>query len=127
MVSTMENDIKLDPECLKGGYPGSPHGGLTMMVTNTGHLMPCAQLNVGDGIRDPEIQELMKYTKISDYDSLDDIISHPKWIEHFENLKKNIAPDRCFYCCKADNNFSKQSQWTITDLDGNETNESNEL
>lgn len=110
-----KNDIKLDPDCLKD------QGGLSMMVTNTGHLMPCGQLNVGQGIRDPKIQELMKYTKISDYDSLDDITSHPKWIEHFENLKNHIGPDRCFYCCKADNHFNKHSMWIITDTDGNET------
>jgi len=109
-----KNNIQLDPDCLR-------NLDLTMMITNTGHLLPCGQLNVGQGVRDPKVQELMKYTKLSDYDSLNDLVSHPKWIEHFANLEKNIGPDRCFYCCRADNNFNKHSMWTITDIDGTET------
>ena len=112
----MKNNIELDPHCLKAP-------GLTMMISNTGHLFPCGQLNVGQGIRDPKVKELMKYTKVSNYKSLDEIISHPKWIEHFANLQKNIGPDRCFYCCQAGNNYNKHSVWTITNLNGEETTE----
>jgi hypothetical protein len=104
---------KLDPDCLR-----QPN--LTMMVTNTGHLLPCGQLNVGQGVRDPGVQELMKYTKLSDYKSLNDLVNHPKWIEHFKNLENHIAPERCFYCCKAENSFNKHSAWTISSPDGEE-------
>jgi hypothetical protein len=106
-----KNNIELDPDCLR-------NLDLSMMVTNTGHLLPCSQLNVGQSMRDPKLQELMKYTKLSDYNSIEDITSHPKWLAHFKNLKKNIAPDRCFFCCQAGNAFNKHSMWTITDTDG---------
>lgn len=103
---------KLNPDCLK-------EPSLSMMLTNTGHLLPCGQLNVGPGQRDPDVIELMKYTKLSDYKSLTDIVNHPKWIKHFENLKNNIAPERCFYCCNDENSFNKHSSWVISAPDTN--------
>ena len=79
--------------------------GFRMAITNKGHLVPCPQMATPHGYRDPIISELMKKTKLSDYDSIEKIISQPEWIQYFENLKKNIAPTACFYYCNKTNNY----------------------
>ena len=77
----------------------------SMEILNTGHLVPCTHMGTPHGYRDPIMVKLMEKTKLSDYNSIEDIISQPEWIQYFENLKKNIGPEACFYYCNATNNI----------------------
>ena len=43
--------------------------------------------------------KLLKVSKVSEHNSIKDIVLSDEWLEFCENLKKDIAPEQCFKTC----------------------------
>ena len=83
---------ELDPICFKGR--------IGMAITNNGELIPCCRLDDGRArYNDPEFQKLLAVSKISDYDSIDDILETKEWKLFYENLRNHIGPKPCWRTC----------------------------
>jgi len=103
----MSEEPELDPLCIKGK--------ISMAITNRGELIPCCRCDDPHTINDPEFQKLLKVSKISDYDNIDEILKNKEWKEFEENLKNNIGPQACWYTCKKDK--SKEDTQVLTVVD----------
>lgn len=83
----------LDPKCLKNEQE--------LFISSRGYLLPCCW---HDRMRifDDEIADLVqeKY-KISNVDSIEDIIQSEDWKDFYSNLSRGIGPNICkAYCVK---------------------------
>jgi hypothetical protein len=88
----MNDNIELDPLCFKGS--------IAFAVTNRGHLIPCCRCDDPLTINDPEFQKLLSVSKISEYDSIDQILATNEWKEFEENLRNHTGPDACIRTCQ---------------------------
>lgn len=82
----------LDPQCMKNKMPYA--------ITNRGELIPCCRCDDIPTIRDPKFSLLLLASKIEDYDTIDEILLQPEWIEFRNDLKNNIGPYACWYTCR---------------------------
>lgn len=80
-------NIKMKPMC----FEKFPFG-----MTNKDELLPCCYCDSSKNMKDPQFQRLLKVSKVSDYDKIDDIFETKEWKEFFTLLKKNIPP--CWAC-----------------------------
>jgi len=103
---------KLDPMCLKGeiGYA----------VTNRGELIPCCRCDEPKTINDYEFQKLLAVSKISEHDSVDDILKTKQWKRFFKNLQNNKGPMACWRTCKANKSEKETQTFSIIDPETNE-------
>lgn len=83
--------IKLDPQCFKG-FP--------MAITNQGYLIPCCYCDDPETMTDAKFQDLLKVSKISEHDSIADILDQKEWKEFEKNLNKNVGPPACIKTCQ---------------------------
>ena len=76
---------KFEPRCISGQSQAA--------VNNRGHLLPCCWTDEGWALEEPELKKIVKVSKISEYDDIEDILFTKEWIEFYSNLKaeKNIA------------------------------------
>jgi hypothetical protein len=88
----MSEKIELDPQCFKGT--------IAFAVTNRGHLIPCCRCDDPPTVRDPEFQKLLAVSKISDYNSIEEILATKEWLEFEENLRNHKGPDACIKTCR---------------------------
>lgn len=82
---------KLDPQCLDGRMQAA--------VNNRGELMPCCYCDTKKTWEDPKFQQLLKVSKISDYDSIEEIYLTKEWIEFKKDLENDKGPWACFNIC----------------------------
>jgi len=88
----MTKKTELDPQCINGT--------IAYAVTNRGHLIPCCRCDDPQTMNDSEFQKLLSVSKISDYNSINEILQTKEWIEFEENLKNNKGPHACFHTCR---------------------------
>jgi len=88
----MKNKEELDPLCLKGK--------IAMAITNRGELIPCCRCDDPHTINDPEFQKLLKVSKISDYETIEEILQTDEWKKFEKNLRNHIGPKGCWYTCR---------------------------
>jgi hypothetical protein len=92
----LKKNIELNPQCINGT--------IAFAVTNRGHLIPCCRCDDPPTMNDPEFQKLLAVSKISDYNSIEEILTTEEWINFEKNLKNHKGPPACFYICKKDKN-----------------------
>jgi|SRR5210317_272797 len=103
MKNIMSNcsSIKLYPKCLIGVQP--------FAVDNNGHLIPCCQCDAMRNFDDPKYIEFLKHVKISDYDSIMEILTSDVWLLFEEGLMNNEGFKMCYiYCLTKEKTFKKQ-------------------
>jgi hypothetical protein len=103
------SEIKLDPACFKH-FP--------MAITNTGYLLPCCYCDDKYTLADPKFQKLMAVSKISDYETLDEIVSLKEWKDFEEDLRNHKGPDACMTVCRVkedDVNMIRKDTWINPD------------
>jgi len=99
--------IELDPKCFKDN--------MSFAVTNRGHLIPCCHCDDQDTMNDPEFKKLLAVSKISDYESIDEILSHKEWTQFLEDLKNHKGPDACHRICLKNKGADKTQVIKIID------------
>ena len=83
---------QLDPMCLKNE--------VHVAITNRGELIPCCYLDTPNNNNyDSEFKKLLKVSKISDYDSIEEIYLTKEWLEFAENLRNNKGLGTCQIVC----------------------------
>jgi|SRR6056300_228367 hypothetical protein len=80
-------NIKMKPMCFEN-FP--------FAMTNKGELLPCCYCDWPKSMKDPKFQSLLKVSKVSDYDKIDDIFETKEWKEFYDLLTKDIPP--CLAC-----------------------------
>lgn len=90
----MQKNIELRPLCFEGT--------IAFAVTNRGHLIPCCRCDDPETMNDPEFQKLLAVSKIQDYESIDNILIKPEWIEFVKNLQQHRGPAACINTCRKD-------------------------
>jgi len=103
----MKKNNTLDPLCLKGK--------IAMAITNRGELIPCCRCDDPHTTNDTEFQKLLKVSKISDYDSIDEILKTKEWKRFKKNLENNIGPKACWETCRK--NKPENDIQTLTSID----------
>lgn len=111
MPDTNVKGIELDPKCFKDD--------MSFAVTNRGHLIPCCQCDDLGTMNDPEFQKLLAVSKISDYESIDEILKTKEWTQFFEDLKNNKGPDACRRICLKNKSADKIQVIKIIDPSAN--------
>ena len=74
-------DIIMKPKCMNGTIQAA--------VTNRGHLIPCCYCDTINSYRDPKFKKLLAVSKVSEHESIEDIIMQDEWLEFEENLRMN--------------------------------------
>lgn len=90
--------IKLDPACFKG-FP--------LAITNQGYLLPCCYCDDPWTLNNEEFQKLYRVSKISDHNTINDIIYSKEWKRFFKNLKKHKGPPACMNTCRKNTEVRK--------------------
>ena len=85
--------IELEPKCCSGD--------IQLAVTNRSELIPCCYLDTPESLKNQQVKKLVENSKISDYESIDDILRSETWIEFEEMLLGNGPfPATCVNICK---------------------------
>lgn len=67
--------------------------------TSLGYLLPCCWWDQPN-LFETDLKDLLKDKfKISNVESIDDILNSEEWLLFYNNLKNNIAPEHCFKMC----------------------------
>lgn len=87
---------ELDPKCLKeNGEWGN---------TSQGYLLPCCWWDVPELWDDPEMRKLVQEKfKLTNIESIEQVIHSKEWTTFYDNLRKNIAPKYCYQHCGKSN------------------------
>lgn len=83
----------LDPEC----YNSKPFG-----TDAWGRLLPCCRVDNVNHNSDPNYNELMSVSKISECESIEEILLSEPWQNFFNNLKKDKGFLQCHRMCSTD-------------------------
>ena len=88
-----EEKLKLNPRCIAGTMQAA--------VTNRGHLITCCWLYdiSNHHMNHPIMQSLLKVSKISEVDDIEQIVFTKEWIEFEKNLKERNF-DKILPTCK---------------------------
>ena len=86
---------KLIPDCF---------GHLPFGTNRYGRLLPCCKVDDIGNYGDSMYYEMLEASKISDYDSIEDMLNTDVWKKFFENLKNNKGMNRCHDMCSCDSN-----------------------
>lgn len=82
-VKNMKN-VKLWPRCM-----GKHISKMDPAVTNRGHLVPCCFIDQQEELDDPIMKKMLKVSKISEHNSVEDILYSDEWKEFALNLNKS--------------------------------------
>ena len=88
--------IDFEPKCMLQGNDRRQQ----VAVTNRGHLIPCCWCDQPRASKDPIMKQMLKVSKISDHNSIEDILTTKEWQEFAKNLaEKNLNKVRpvCIY------------------------------
>ena len=98
-VKKMKN-IKLDPKCMR--KRNSISSTMDPAVTNRGHLVPCCFIDQQEELDDPIMKKMLKVSKISEHNSVEDILYSDEWKEFAKNLAERnmdkIMPVCILHC-----------------------------
>ena len=86
-----EEKLKMNPRCIAGTMQAA--------VTNRGHLIPCCWLDDKNNLNHPIMKSLLKVSKISEVDDIEQIVFTKEWIEFEKNLKERNF-DKILPTCK---------------------------
>jgi len=84
--------MKFKPKCITGE--------IGTAFNNRGYLLPCCYCDEKWALEHPIFKKLLKVSKVSDVDCIEDIIFSDEWREFEENLRKEknlhrICIDHC--------------------------------
>lgn len=88
-----DTSYELEPQCLDETR-------MAMAITNRGELIPCCRCDDPATLGDTKFQELIAVSRIADYDSIQEILETPQWIEFEQNLRNNKGPYACWSTCR---------------------------
>lgn len=91
----MTKKIVIRPKCFTGEQ--------SVAYTNRGHLIPCCYCDSHRTMDDPRFQKLLEQSKVSEHETIEDIIMQPEWLKFEENLrlqKIDDLPWACINTCK---------------------------
>jgi len=112
----MPSDKKiLEPRCMP--KHGSIDFRMSPAVTNRGELIPCCWCDQPRASKDPIMKQMLKVSKISDHNSIEDILKTKEWQEFAKNLaEKNLNKVRpiCIYHCKKRTGEDRQKVHKVT-------------
>ena len=92
--------IELEPRCMLQGKQRRQQAA----VTNRGHLIPCCWIDQQKYLSHPTMKEMLKVSKISEVESIDEILKSKPWQTFAKNLAernmKDIMPVCISHCKK---------------------------
>ena len=80
-------------------------GEIQTAFNNRGYLLPCCYCDHKTHLETPQFQKLLKVSKVSEVDSIEDIIFSDEWREFEQIMKDGEAgdhsrvPKNCLYHC----------------------------
>ena len=84
--------MKFKPKCLKGE--------LQIAFTNRGHLIPCCYCDEQWVLESPQFKKLLKASKVSEVEDIEEILYSKEWMEFEENLRtEKKIPKICKIVC----------------------------
>jgi|TARA_B110000459_G_scaffold77490_1_gene87188 hypothetical protein len=102
-----EGDIELDPLCFKDE--------IAFAVTNQGVLVPCCRFDDPATMGDTQMKPLIEASKISENNTIDDILKKEEWKQFADNLSKNIGPAACLTTCAKAKKYTQVVEWIDTE------------
>ena len=96
-----DKKIILEPRCMPAH--GSIEKRMQAAITNRGELIPCCWMDQSSALEHPVMKEMLKVSKISDHNSIEDILLTKEWQEFARNLaEKNLdkVVPTCITHCK---------------------------
>lgn len=102
---------KLDPQCFKNN--------IAFAVTNRGELIPCCMCDDPPTINDPEFKKLLAVSKISDHNTIEDILRTKQWKKFYKNLKRHTGPAACWQTCRSNKNINDIQELRLIDTSTN--------
>ena len=64
---------------------------------------------------DPEMKPLIEASKISENNTIDDILKKEEWKQFADNLSKNIGPNACLTTCAKTKKYTQVVEWIDTE------------
>ena len=96
------NKIILEPRCMPA--KGSIEKRMQAAITNRGELIPCCWIDQPNVLDHPIMKKMLKVSKISEHDSIEDILLTDEWKEFAKNLAERnfdkILPVCILHCKK---------------------------
>ena len=90
----------LEPKCMLQGKERRQQ----VAVTNRGHLIPCCWIDQTDELEQPTMQKMLAVSKISEVESIDEILLSEPWQKFAKDLAENnfkeIMPVCVTHCLK---------------------------
>lgn len=111
MIPPIDENSELDPKCINGKQE-------SFAITNRGELIPCCWLDTQVNRKDEDYMTLVLASNLNDYDSIEEILLQPEWINFRENLKNNKGFKVCHLVCKKRDNAQHKRE-VILDEEGN--------
>jgi len=97
-------EIEMQPKCMVEKNEEKLINTQQAAVTNRGHLIPCCWLDERKTLNHPIMIELLKVSKISEHNSIEDILKTNEWTNFAKNLAENnmdkVLPSCIFFCRK---------------------------
>jgi len=91
----IEGPIKLMPRCMFKDKAKSQQAA----VSNRGHLIPCCWLDEAQTMNHPIMKELLKVSKVSEAEDIEQIVFSKEWQEFEKNLRERNM-DKILPSCK---------------------------
>lgn len=86
-------NVEIDAKCMDDRQPA-------FGITNLGQLIPCCWCDTAYNRQDMNYQKLLMASNISDYDTIDEILTTDEWIDFYEGLKENRGFAACYHVCR---------------------------
>lgn len=86
--------MTFDPKCLDKRQE-------VFAINNRMELMPCCWVDPASHKAEPELLALMAVSKISDYDSIEEILLTDEWVQFVKDLRQGKGLKKCHETCKA--------------------------
>ncbi len=104
----LSDGIELEPRCMLEGTERRQQAA----VTNRGHLIPCCWVDQPENLAHPIMVEMLKVSKISEVESIEEILLSEPWQKFAKNLaEKNldqVLPVCIMHCNKANKGKNRQ-------------------
>ena len=86
-------NIEIDAKCMDHRQPA-------FGITNLNQLIPCCWCDNNDNRKDINYQKLLMASNISDYDSIEEILTTDEWMDFYAGLKENRGFAVCYHVCR---------------------------
>jgi|TARA_B110000902_G_C14242237_1_gene562890 hypothetical protein len=115
MPKEIKEEIILEPRCMPSH--GSKERRMQAAVTNRGHLIPCCWIDQTSVLNHPTMEKMLKVSKISENNSIKDILLTEEWRDFAQNLAnrnfEKIMPV-CVTHCKKREGLNRHKIETVT-------------